>query len=236
MADQYYWIGTTGPFKYDDATPVNDVNLVYDGANAPDASPIITTGQLQISTAPTLGTHVLREEDIGGIVGDVSGPAGATDNAVARFDTATGKLLQDSLFIVDDTGHVSSFGGQLAFPAAQVASAGANVLDDYEENTWTPTVANMTVVGVATYSGHYTKIGNRVFFEAMIIPGTSTASTAGSTTITLPSTPGAVAAGACADAAIASLGNGVIYTDGKFYPPTWAVNTNRIYISGVYRV
>ena len=36
--------------------------------------------------------------------GDVVGPASSTDNAVPRYDTATGKLLQDSLLVVDDAG------------------------------------------------------------------------------------------------------------------------------------
>jgi len=36
--------------------------------------------------------------------GDVVGPAAATDNAVARFNTATGKLIQNSNLILDDTG------------------------------------------------------------------------------------------------------------------------------------
>lgn len=35
--------------------------------------------------------------------GDVVGPASATDTAIARFDTTTGKLLQDSVIIIDDT-------------------------------------------------------------------------------------------------------------------------------------
>lgn len=36
--------------------------------------------------------------------GDVVGPASATDNAIARFDLATGKLIQSSLASVDDNG------------------------------------------------------------------------------------------------------------------------------------
>lgn len=36
--------------------------------------------------------------------GDVVGPASATDNALARFDGTTGKLLQDSLVTLGDTG------------------------------------------------------------------------------------------------------------------------------------
>lgn len=39
--------------------------------------------------------------------GDVAGPASSTDNAVARFDLATGKLLQNSVLIVDDDARVS---------------------------------------------------------------------------------------------------------------------------------
>jgi hypothetical protein len=39
--------------------------------------------------------------------GDVVGPASATDNAIARYDSTTGKLMQNSLVIVDDTGSVT---------------------------------------------------------------------------------------------------------------------------------
>ena len=41
--------------------------------------------------------------------GDVKGPASATDNAVARYDTTTGKLIQDSLIIIDDGANASGF-------------------------------------------------------------------------------------------------------------------------------
>lgn len=36
--------------------------------------------------------------------GDVVGPSSATDNAIARFDTTSGKLLQNSLASITDTG------------------------------------------------------------------------------------------------------------------------------------
>ena len=36
--------------------------------------------------------------------GDVVGPASATDNAIARFDSTTGKLIQNSVVTVSDTG------------------------------------------------------------------------------------------------------------------------------------
>ena len=39
--------------------------------------------------------------------GDVVGPSSATDNAIARFDTNTGKLIQNSVVTVGDTGVIA---------------------------------------------------------------------------------------------------------------------------------
>ncbi len=39
--------------------------------------------------------------------GDVTGPASSTDNAIARYDSTTGKLLQGSTATVDDNGSVT---------------------------------------------------------------------------------------------------------------------------------
>ena len=54
------------------------------------------------------------------------------------------------------------------FPAAQIASAGANDLDDYEEGTFTPTL-NGTGLGYAYQNGLYTRIGRLVIWQARII-------------------------------------------------------------------
>lgn len=40
-------------------------------------------------------------------LGDVVGPASATDNAIARFDQTTGKLIQNSVVTVSDTGDIA---------------------------------------------------------------------------------------------------------------------------------
>lgn len=71
-------------------------------------------------------------------------------------------------------------GGQLIFPATQVPSSGANTLDDYEENTWTPTITGSTsATGQAytTQAGRYVKIGKLV-----LIHGRVTLSTLGTIT------------------------------------------------------
>lgn len=45
--------------------------------------------------------------DVAGGSGDVVGPASSTDNAVARFDGLTGKLLQNSVVTIGDTGVIA---------------------------------------------------------------------------------------------------------------------------------
>ena len=44
--------------------------------------------------------------DTGSGTGDIIGPASATDNAIVRFNTTTGTLVQDSAVIVNDTGEI----------------------------------------------------------------------------------------------------------------------------------
>jgi hypothetical protein len=57
----------------------------------------------------------------------VEGPASATDNALARFDGTTGKLLQDgSNSTLDDNGHLALTGSSVALQMAERATAPAN--------------------------------------------------------------------------------------------------------------
>jgi hypothetical protein len=62
----------------------------------------------------------------GGGSGDVVGPASATDNAIARFDATTGKLIQSSLVSIDDSGNMNTPGhisyGSIATPTAPTAA------------------------------------------------------------------------------------------------------------------
>lgn len=52
------------------------------------------------------GTVIVVGQGIGGS-GDVVGPTSATDNALARFDSTTGKLIQNSVVTVSDTGAIA---------------------------------------------------------------------------------------------------------------------------------
>jgi len=88
----------------------------------------------------------------------------ATDNFVIGADNVDTPLLS-----VTKAG-VAEVKAGIKFPAAQVPSANANTLDDYEEGTWTPTVASqfgtLTTVTVGNFAqaSRYTKIGRVVSF------------------------------------------------------------------------
>ena len=60
--------------------------------------------------------------------GDVVGPASSTDTALVRFDATTGKLIQDSGVIVDDSNNIK-------IPGVIQDANGATVLDLQEGST-----------------------------------------------------------------------------------------------------
>jgi len=68
--------------------------------------------------------------------GDVVGPSSATDNAVARFDTTTGKLIQNSGVTIDDNSNIT-----------------ANALDDgYLNTAASGTLITLTSASVRRYT------------------------------------------------------------------------------------
>jgi len=60
----------------------------------------------------------------------------------------------------------STSGAGITFPATQSASTDANTLDDYEEGTWTPTIAaGITTPSYTINSARYVKIGVLVYIN-----------------------------------------------------------------------
>jgi hypothetical protein len=121
-------------------------------------SPITTSGTLNITnTAPdqtvaltagtgisTTGTYpnftITNTSPSSG--GDVVGPASATDNAVARFDTTTGKLIQNSVTIIDDTGNASGILSQQFSNGSAVTLAAGKIWYDGSTGAWNAGMGN----------------------------------------------------------------------------------------------
>jgi hypothetical protein len=72
---------------------------------APDQTVVLTAGT-GISTSGTYPNFTITNTSPS-LGGDVVGPASATDNAVARYDATTGKLIQNSAVIIDDLNNVT---------------------------------------------------------------------------------------------------------------------------------
>jgi hypothetical protein len=71
----------------------------------PDQTVVLNAGT-GISTSGTYPNFTITNTSPS-LGGDVVGPSSATDNAIARYDTTTGKLIQNSVVIIDDTGSVT---------------------------------------------------------------------------------------------------------------------------------
>jgi len=125
-------------FTLPNATGTNGQVLTSNGATAPawatpTPAPVssVSGSGSGISVTPTTGAVVVSNTGVTSIVagtnisisggtgavtinatnsGDVVGPASATDNAVARFDTTTGKLIQNSTVTIDDSGNIVTVG------------------------------------------------------------------------------------------------------------------------------
>ena len=68
--------------------------------------------------------------------GDVVGPSSATDNAIARFDLTTGKLIQNSVITIDDTGNASGILSQQFSNGAAVTLAAGKMWYDGSTGSW----------------------------------------------------------------------------------------------------
>ena len=74
--------------------------------------------------------------------GDVVGPASATDNAVVRFDTTTGKLIQNSVTTIDDTGNASGILSQQFNNGSAVTLAAGKVWYNGSTGAWNMGMGN----------------------------------------------------------------------------------------------
>jgi len=89
-----------------------DAFIMVENGAVPGGAPAAGKGKLWVkSTTPntlyfTDDTGVDHNLGAAG-TGDVVGPAGATDHALCRFDTATGKLIQDSTTTLTDAGDMT---------------------------------------------------------------------------------------------------------------------------------
>lgn len=112
-----------------------------------------TTGQVLTATSGTAASW--QTPSSGGGSGDVVGPASATDNALVRFDSTTGKLIQDSGVTIGDVSGSSvsigtTSGNALTLSAtAPAATTGATQVGKSITISASPAVASTNTAGAA---------------------------------------------------------------------------------------
>ncbi len=87
-----------------------------------------------------------------GTVGDVSGPATATDNAIARFDGTDGKSIQNSPDTIDDAGNIAL--PALATVDGRDISVDGASLDSHIANTSNPHGVTKAQVGLGNVTNN----------------------------------------------------------------------------------
>lgn len=117
---------------------------------------------------------------------------GASAPEALALGSATALLKSNGTDVVWGTA------GNIEFPATPNISGSANVLDDYEEGTFTPTLTfGGAAVGITgSFLGNYTKVGNRVVGMIRIILTSKGSSTGTAVIGGLPFTVGTT--GTCA--------------------------------------
>ena len=130
-------------------------------ASAASALDDITTGDAASTLATSAGDITIDAQ--GGDTDIIfKGTDGSTDITALTIDMSDGGVLQTRAGV--------------GFPGTQVSSSDANILDDYEEGSWTPTSAS---ISFSSASGRYVKIGAQVTLWFTInFPSTSNSSDA----------------------------------------------------------
>ena len=162
-----------------DGVSVTNANIDFDGSLIINLSSgqQINAGEVVSPELEKKIIAVTRGGGSSGSVGDVTGPASATDNRIARFDGTTGKLIQNSAVSITDSGNVSGV-GTLSASGVATLSAGA-VIQGLTVGLGAGAVSSNTAVGVSALSANTTGLAKTaVGYNALLSSTTDNYSTA----------------------------------------------------------
>jgi hypothetical protein len=149
------------------ATTQTTTTTTISTANAPDTTTITITNLDSVAADDEVTLRIYRDAAAGGDTlsgdailfdieveyaatggagaGDANGPASSTDNAVVRFDLATGKVLQNSGVIIDDSNNIT---GVAQLTATKFVGGGIPIIQALTADT----AAITTITTVLTFA------------------------------------------------------------------------------------
>jgi len=159
MAVRKVWLGSTGPFLYDESVLYVD----EDGVISPDNQQAIATdGQIVIQSAPSSPVHAVRKQDLDDALGDISGLESRVDiledttaglgtmsvqNANGVYITG-GAVSSTSVWSLSAAVGAATFLNEVGFGRAPLA--GYSLIAEYQSRFQ----SNLAVIGrMSGYSG-----------------------------------------------------------------------------------
>jgi len=156
-------------FAFDNISESTSFRLpIYGSANEPTPNNGERGKMIFSQTSLTTGTVKYNQGGNAWLaLGDLFGPSSSTNNAVARFDGTSGKIIQNSLVIVDDAGNVFAPGG-ITFGTGTYDAALTMV-----QNINTPftTASGPFAAPVAFTPNNTVNIGNQTFINLPQLTG-----------------------------------------------------------------
>jgi hypothetical protein len=192
FAKQDFTTSATTSYTLDNPVAnANEIALFINFVRQEPTTAYTASGTTLTLTSATSATDDMYCVFLGKAVQTVNPPNGSVTNAMlssGSFSNITGVgTLSSGLTLSDNILFDTASKGIYLGVTSATAS---NLLDDYEEGTWTPTYTGVTTNPTVVYFAQrttYTKIGNRVFISGDI--ATTSVSSAGSGQIRISGLP-----------------------------------------------
>jgi hypothetical protein len=204
-------------------------SLTFDGTNlGVGASPTFYSGRLAVGGHIAIATgNSLKLWNTGGTGLATLTSTGTNGLTIAASGNTT---LSDGNLIIGTSGKGIDF-------SATPGTGTSELLNDYEEGTWTPGNSAMTVnSGSWAATGTYTKIGRTVFYSVVQTSGTVSAASGVGMINGFPFAPARGVSCTYTNSAGTLAGVGLLETNSVFYGATTFASQTALRFSGSYEV